>query len=72
VLRRAKRPTENLRAATFALQPDEEGGGYAADWISTPITNLFDHNRDGLLTSADYAIVQANFFQTLLLLTAPL
>jgi hypothetical protein len=36
-----------------------------------PITDLFDHTRDGRLDSADYSAVQTNFFQTLLLLSAP-
>jgi hypothetical protein len=35
------------------------------------IISLFDHNRDGILTSADYLLVQQNYFRTLLLLAAP-
>ena len=34
------------------------------------ITSLFDHNRDGFLTSADYSVVQQNFFASLYLFTS--
>jgi hypothetical protein len=55
----------------------------AEDWSATKnavnanpggaasILSVYDHNRDGLLTTDDYNIVHDNFFAQLFILNAP-